>query len=136
VTRKKDDWTEQIVELMSRFPHLYADVGAHSVAYGAPHMDDYVQKLKRLFAQSPVLADRLMLGTDWHTIVRNPKHEDFISRYKKLFAKAFGDAALPKLMGGNALSFLGLDKPGGKNRVRLEAFYARHAIPKPHWWVA
>jgi hypothetical protein len=83
-----------------------------------------------------VLADRLMLGTDWHTIVRNPKHEDFISRYEKLFNDAFGAAALPKLKGGNALRFLGLDKQGGKNRTRLLAFYAKHGIATPKWWMA
>jgi hypothetical protein len=64
------------------------------------------------------------------------EHEDFIGRYEKLFKDAFGAGALPKLKGENALRFLGLGKPGAKNRWRLEAFYAKHGIAKPGWGVA
>ena len=130
-----DDWTEQIANLMVKFPRVYADVGAHSVIYEASHAKAYVKKLRDLAAHAPVLTERLMLGTDWHTIVRNPKHEEFIARYQVLFVTAFGTQALPGLVGANALAFLGLDKPGGKNRQRLEEFYKKNAIAKPKWWV-
>jgi len=131
-----DDWTEQAAELMSRFPNVYADIGAQSVAHGAPHLDKYVEKIRRIKLKFPVIEDRVMMGTDWHTIIREPKHKDYISRYKDIFRKVFGEGALPKLMGGNALRFLGLDKPGGGNRARLEAFYATNGIAKPKWWVS
>jgi hypothetical protein len=45
----------------------------------------------------------------------------------------FTEEEIDRFLGGNALEFLGL-LPGGKNRERLENFYAKKKIAPPKWF--
>ena len=98
--------------------------------------------LLNLFAgDGKLLVDRLMYGTDWTMILTQKNVERYLSDFMDVIRKVEERQPAASPMFGrltdaffarNATRYLGLAKGRG-NRKRLEAFYARHAMPSPEW---
>ena len=96
----------------------------------------------------PPLAERLLYGTDWEMCLAEWPIDTYLSDFVRLFepiarmlnAERAPSAKPPetseslsrKFFGLNAASYLGLRK-GERNRVRVEAFYAKRGVSAPDW---
>ena len=100
----------------------FADALSDPAALGA--------SIARLFddPRTAVAARRLMYGTDWEMVLQEPGVDSYLEGFIGLIRPADADA----FFGRNAATFLGL-APGGANRARLEAFYARTGVGRPDW---
>ena len=77
--------------------------------------------------------ERLMYGSDWPMILREPDGHACLSHFLAFFEENFPDLR-EDVFGRNALRFLGLLEPT-RNRGRLLVFYERveHGF-RPQWW--
>jgi predicted TIM-barrel fold metal-dependent hydrolase len=126
-------WARAIAAGMTKYPHLYADVGCHRV--DQPEVLDAFFTVLAALAREPDTAhvtERLMFGTDWYMEAINPDADQFLSIYRQRYLKAFGEQSTQRFLAENALAFLGL-RPGNANRRRLVARYEAHNINIPDW---
>lgn len=131
----KSGWPRKVAALMGRFPNLYADVGNHSI-----HDDEvrntYLALLDELMAAHPVLAERVMFGSDWYMLAIQPDHDRFLSTYRTAYRQRFGTSRTNAFLGRNALRFLGFSDKRSKSAVRLTARYQAHAPANHPRWLA
>lgn len=120
-TRGEQSWAWKTAELMGRFPHVYADVGAHDVPVDATLRRDFLANLAQLYADYPAARTRLMFGSDWHMIVRHPDHRSFLDGYVDALARGPG-VDVARFTNGAAIEYLGL-KAGSRTRERLAAYF-------------
>lgn len=121
----------------------FADTGYYSgVLLNQGKMRD---AFAQLYAASHdhILRERLMYGSDWTMILPQKNVERYLSSFIDVMRKV--EALQPNVavrktslsnafFGANAVEFLGLAN-GRPNRLRLEAFYAKHDVPTPDWMV-
>lgn len=92
-------------------------------------------------AESGIMRERLMYGTDWSMILTQKNVKHYLSNFIQLMTRV--ERARPGTLvrnssisnaffGGNAAQFLGLRSNRG-NRKRLDLFYAKNAVPTPDW---
>jgi predicted TIM-barrel fold metal-dependent hydrolase len=138
-----DGWTQEAVDLMVIRPNVYADISDLSTAVGADDAEItdqrvIVRELNRIFtAADPqrVARGKLMYGTDWVMLARDPGIEAYYPKMKTQFTAdlQLTEAEKRGFLGLNAARFLGLIPPLGqigmpKTRQRLEAFYKAHGL--------
>lgn len=147
-------WVDKIIELMEKYDNVYTDISNFSHYPGAD--GEYQPLLKRLAqvacpalketedleeftdydwdADEHILADRLMIGTDW-----------FMTEEGGMDARGFWNEARAVLTSEhplwerwaseNVVNFMNLDE-----RIeKLEKLYAEHDVPEdkqPKWWAA
>jgi predicted TIM-barrel fold metal-dependent hydrolase len=127
-------WVKDICEMLTEYDHLFTDV-----AYQEVVMDKHYPKFKsdyeELCRDYPVVKERLLFGIDWHVIIRQKNFQNFKEKFLQLLKSddLFSETEIDDFLGRNALNFLGL-LPGGKNRERLQQFYASHDITPPEWF--
>ncbi len=131
--RPRRSWSRRIAELMERHPHVYADVGHFDEIVADKRLEAWVDGYERLLEDHPIVARRLMYGSDWHLLMRQAVAPAYLDRFRSAFGDRLGDDATADFLGRNAARFLGV-RAGGANRARLAAFYDRHAMQKPNWW--
>ena len=73
-----------------------------------------------------LLPARIMYGSDWMLLGREPGNDGYFKAMRAQFASLFnGDAvALENFLGKNAKTYLGLDS-GEPTRQRIDAYYRR-----------
>jgi len=135
---------ESMTELMAlpEATHVFADLSHFKIAHlsGATKKrsmkrkgDAYLCRLNDLMQRTPVLAERLMYGSDWYmanaTKKRNTEGPKYYDEWlRRIWPQP--DSQSAGFMGDNAVRFLGLRD--GQTRKRLEAFYERVGI-SPAW---
>jgi predicted TIM-barrel fold metal-dependent hydrolase len=125
-------WTWTIANAMACYDALYADVGCQRVD-DAALMQVHFGVLGSI-AQSTMMTDRLMFGTDWYMEAVNPNPGAFLVEYQRRYADAFGPAQTAKFMSGNALRFLGLGAGSlTANGRRLRQRYVGLGLAAPSW---
>lgn len=122
-------WIEQLASLMTRHTGLYTDVSIQSqlfekVSTGVINKKNMEALLKYL-DRHPVLAERSLYGTDWNM----PDATLLAGKYLSTFDKSLPAATRAKVLGLNAVEFLGLRK-GSPNRDRIDAYAARMVAAK------
>jgi len=81
-----DNWTAEIISLMERFEHVYADI-----AY-CP--DVSLQEIEAIIKQHPIVEERLMFGTDFVMIIMtNESLEEYFNHYTVINSRLAGDNA-------------------------------------------
>jgi len=130
-------WTKTVIEMLhsGKYTNLYADISDDS------YVTDPDGKLNRalMTALKSYLKGhhnaraRLLYGSDWSLLAREPDSDKYYASMKKFFCEGlkFSPAEIRGYLGGNALKFLGLVMVGGErlpNRVRLERFRRRHGL--------
>jgi predicted TIM-barrel fold metal-dependent hydrolase len=123
-------WTKEVAELIQGggYGFVYADFGDFANILNRDPSDRtaaILGKLAPLLAANPAVRDRLLYGTDFHLLGREPGYEAFYARNVAQMQAALGVPDLKGFLGGNAVRFLGLE-PGRKARARLEKFYTDH----------
>lgn len=134
---KPEGWPWTIGQAAHRFPHLYADVGNHSI-YDPALAAGYLETLHRMFNQdtSKDMGQRVMYGSDWFMAALHKDHEQFLDTYRGLYEERFGAEPTTAFMGGTALRFLGFDDPSNGNAQRLRARHERFAPDRIPDWLA
>ncbi len=67
------------------FPNVYCGVGILDHVREQAEFDLLQNRLSVLIAATPVFAERIMYGSDWHLLYLRADHEDFLDRYRELF---------------------------------------------------
>jgi predicted TIM-barrel fold metal-dependent hydrolase len=125
--KKKDsDWPNRIAKMVKQHDNLFVDVADFSgVLERWPSetclTNEIFEKLKHL-VKSPKLRSRMMYGSDWMLLDREPQNEHYYQSMQEKFSDLVGPTDLDKFLGKNAAAFLGL-KNGQKTRKRIDAFY-------------
>jgi len=78
--------------------------------------------LKGLLKNNKGLASRLMYGSDWMMLDREPRNENYYSAMREHFAGILSGTELNGFLGQNAAAFLGLQR-GHPTRQRIADFY-------------
>jgi predicted TIM-barrel fold metal-dependent hydrolase len=136
----RPDFVQTIGSLMRDFPNVYADVGAHDLVESSGSQRTFAYELQALLDDGYDWTKRIMLGTDWHTILRLQRPSEYIDRYLDFFESHFGIGLRSNFQARNALTFLGLDATNpGANRQRLDNFYKTviykgQPVEYPNWW--
>ncbi|WP_299910345.1 amidohydrolase family protein [uncultured Paracoccus sp.] len=126
------NWQVRLGQMMTEDRNLYFDTGywdeaARDVdsAPGGP-----LAMTQAFLATYPLAGERMLYGSDWHMIAREPDHPDYHRMMRDFVGRLTPDkAAQQRIMGGNALSWLGLDRPEGAQFRRLAA----HHGGNPAW---
>ena len=124
-------WEEEMAATMQTAPGLYADLGYWSELFD-PGAAGIRGRLRALWsAHRPVLAGRLMFGTDWSMIGAKSWHPDYIGAVQQALQGAgLTRDERARVMGLNALAFLGLDRRGPQYD-RLAAHFGDHPAFRP-----
>ncbi len=126
----QNDWEETLGEMVDTFPNLYFDLGYWTEAGTA---DDrgrsrVIERTKKLLARSPKMVERMMYGSDWSMIGREPNHPAYLADVQAtLIDLKLNDEQRQQVMGGNAATYLGLDRDG-LQKQRVAAVYAANPI--------
>lgn len=131
-----------ICQMITLYENLYADVSHHRVTQ-KDKREMFVtgyREMRHDFATRnhwTKIKKHLLFGIDWHVVKRVKDYRDFKGAYERILRQndLFSDEDIADFLGGNAMTFLGLN-PGGDSRTRLEAFYQDHEITPPAWWGA
>lgn len=136
-----DSWPWRFVELIDRYPNVYADVGNSRFPVDENYRKRFVSMLDAMLVRegSPEVqrerSRRIMYGSDWWMNTMSPKHKTYLKSFQDHFGDHFSQELLRDFMGKNALRYLGFNGPDdrpdfrNRNRRRLEAFYAEHETP-------
>lgn len=134
VAHREESWTDATLALMRAHPGVYADL-SFQLVFNRDRRGmrrGHAARLQAIASDPAGLGDRLLYGSDWHMFAALSGVDRYDRRMKEHLSEALGDEGVPRIMGGNALRFLGLRS--GPARNRLEHFYARHGIAHPAWW--
>ncbi|NQT23916.1 amidohydrolase family protein [candidate division KSB1 bacterium] len=136
----QDNWMREIVDMICKYDHLYADVSHHEVTSRGIRKElvDAYKKIQNDFESSlDKIRQHILYGSDWHVLRRMNNYESFMDRYIEIMAETgfYDEKSQDDFLGLNAMKFLGLN-PGGQNRARLESFYKTHKITPPPWFQA
>ena len=124
------DWEESLAEMVGLYPGLYFDLGYWTEAADtdAPQRPNVLARVRELLASSPKMPERMMYGSDWSMIGREPAHPAYLAGVQQaLIELDLDEAQIVAVMGGNAAAFLGLDRDGAQ-KTRVAAFYKDHPI--------
>ncbi len=133
-----DSWPWRFLEMIDRYPNVYADVGNSRFPVDEEYRDRFLAMLEAMFVRPNSQAGRrVMYGSDWWMNTMAPKHDEYLASFREHFGERFSEGLVRDFMGRNALRYLGFngadDEPdfGNRNRQRLEAFYGDR--PRPGW---
>ncbi|MCK4920942.1 MAG: amidohydrolase family protein, partial [Bacteroidales bacterium] len=93
---KSDTWVSRIIDLMERFPNLYADFSY------TMYNSNISTKLKSLILDNKLIESRVLYGSDYYMIVK----EGHFRALKNKFHTLMGDEIMKKIAGENPIKFL------------------------------
>ncbi len=100
IEKSKSAWLYSILDLMERYPNVYADI-SYLIA-----LEGFTQKFLDLFHKNKVFADRVLFGTDYHFVMI----EGHYNTIRTKFINAVGSEVMHKIARVNPLKFLSLEK--------------------------
>ena len=128
------DWEDLIGELITSSDAVYFDTGYWMELITDRRADrrTIIERAGRFFNDYPEAKTRIMYGTDWSMIGKDPGHERYLEIIDETIRDLFpGDLkAQQDYFGRNAIRFLGLGKNRNlprkreTTRSRFESFYA------------
>ena len=134
--KHKPAWAMDFADVMGRFSNAYGDLSYWEDFLGAcaPKYTNAVETLKAMHVVRPIVDLRLMYGSDWNLLLQEKDWRKYFSRFATALRDSGFDASqVQRLLGPNAVSFLGLSRSSGEsNRSRLESLYGRWQVA-PAW---
>ncbi len=124
------DWEEILAGMLGQFPNLYFDIGYWSelLSPGSEGYENVVNKTIALFQSQPLIAERMMYGSDWLMLGREPAHNTYKRRVEDALARMFPDPGQrDAVLGENALRYLDLRR-GTQQWARLSAFFGDNQV--------
>jgi predicted TIM-barrel fold metal-dependent hydrolase len=91
------DWVRQILDLMTRYPNVFADLACYTDARDR-------SEAWRIWSDNAIVRDRLLFGTDF--VVSSLTKVLSLEGYFEAFQEVFGPADLERLMTVNTRKFL------------------------------
>ncbi len=130
--RNRLTWAGTIAEMMAgrRYPNLYADAGYFAAALWGERTKA-ISELRRLLADpAGDLRKRLMFGTDWSMVGREPGEPDYArALINAVLVNRQDHEFLEDFAWRNAARFLRLT-PDSPSWARLKGFYERNKYPE------
>jgi predicted TIM-barrel fold metal-dependent hydrolase len=125
-------WAWDIAKLMNTYPNVYSDTGYFACLSNERDREKYSSFFTSLYAEYPIISERLMYGSDWEMICVEKGQKDYLTSLCEAFEDMYKTARAPasafdNLFGLNAKRFLGLSD--GPNRKRLLSFYSGRKYP-------
>jgi len=96
IRREPENWVNRIIDMMYRFPGLYADF---SYTF---YNKVFVEALKHLLTENKEIASRVLFGSDYYMVVG----EGHFRSLKTTFTASLGDELLKKIARDNPKRFL------------------------------
>lgn len=136
-----DGWPRRFVDLIDRYPNVYADVGNSKLPLSEKYKVAFVALLQALLGgDDPDDVEmkrrrRLLYGSDFWMNTMSPGHKGFLTGFLAPISEGFDAGTTEAFMGRNGLRFLGFTgdddepDPTNQNRQRLVAFHGPHATP-------
>ena len=123
------DWEELLTDMLGAHKGLYFDLGYWiETSDGGPGRSDVLRKMQALLTREPLVAQRMMYGSDWSMIGREVSHPIYrVAVLAALRELQLPDAQRGNVEGGNARRYLGIDRKG-KQFHRLNAFFKDHPV--------
>jgi len=125
-------WASEFAEILAdpRYPNVYADVSYFNeiLSPSPSRMRKMREATESLLRTVPALKKKLMYGSDWWMLQREPGNAKYLSQIQS----AFPTEMIEDFLGGNAVRFMGI-APGGSTRSRLERFYAERGMQRATW---
>ena len=120
-------WPKTIGEMVDAYDNLYTDVSDFSGVLDRWDSErcatrEIFANLKELIARHPKLRSRIMYGSDWVLLDREPRNEDYYQAMKQRFSDLLGANSLDGFLGQTAATYLGLRK-NQATRNRIDQFY-------------
>jgi predicted TIM-barrel fold metal-dependent hydrolase len=138
-TNDDQAWPGQILTLLKAtkadgvtpaYKNLYVDVGDFSGVMmrwrdETKKAQETCKYLKPLLSNNAILKSRILYGSDWMLLGREPANASYFADMRTYFEDILTDPSDQEaFLGGNAKNFLGL-REGAKSRGRLDAFFRR-----------
>ncbi len=126
----EQDWEETIAGMLGDFPGLYFDLGYWPVVTEPDGADRerVMSRMREMIARVPLIAERMMYGSDWSMTGRVPGHQAYSAGVLIALGElGFAGDRLQAVMGGNAARYLGLTGKAVQH-ARLAAFFVGHPI--------
>lgn len=124
------DWDETIAREIYMGRGLYFDLGYWMELADStdPYNGCVKGKAQALFTAVPQMYDRALYGSDWSMIGKELGHRAYLENIgTELAQPRFDERKWKNIMGLNALTYLGLDRPG-KQFDRLMQFHQNHPV--------
>ncbi len=125
------DWEETLADMVEDFPNLYFDL-SYWMEVVSPRFDGpdrVVNRVRNLMERSPKMLDRMMYGSDWSMIGKEPMHPVYLAKVQVALREYLGltEAEKTAVMGGNAARYLGLTRNGAQ-RARVNDYFSGHPV--------
>lgn len=112
---QKQKWPKAFTALMEDFKdQVYGDLSYHDAVLDRRY-DGSRDQMAKLYLRhkSSAVRKQTMFGTDWSIIAKEPRHHDYLKRFRQGLAEAGVDAeTVSGFFGGNAKAFFGHDFSG------------------------
>jgi predicted TIM-barrel fold metal-dependent hydrolase len=128
-------WPKQIAHMIRNLANLYCDVADFSGVLERWDSEkcstpDIFAGLKQLLKGNDHLRSRVLYGSDWVMLDREPRSDGYYNAMRREFSKVLKTADLEAFLGQNAAAFFGLGH-GQPTRKRIDDFYIRNKLTPP-----
>lgn len=127
-------WEHEFGELVAtgRYPNAYADLSYLSEVLQGSESSSGRERVERRLAEFlnsyPEAADRLLYGSDWIMLGREPNPGSSIRELVALLERVgMTETQIADVIGRNALRYFGIHEPGTA-RDRIEAYRVKHQL--------
>jgi hypothetical protein len=129
------NWPTKIGAMINDYDNLFVDVADFSGVLDRWDSEkcatkDIFANLTKLIRNRPKLRSRMMYGSDWMLLDREPKNDEYYDKMKRYFSDLLGVADVDGFLGQNAATYLGL-RSGQPTRKRIDKFYRDAHQPPP-----
>lgn len=108
-----------------RYPNLYVDIGYWTEVTGdnKPVRDPFITKLNELLGVAPNLGDQMLYGSDWLMIAQDRNANAYLADVRDALSVSAVAPQMDRIMGSNALRYLGLMNPDDPQIRRMSRFF-------------
>lgn len=107
---KQENWNSSyamlVYKLCVKYPNVYCDAAYLDEVLDVALIENFKERLVKLFKSQPKFVKKIMFGTDWHMLYQDGENDTFYTAYKQLFSSTellhYNDAFFE----GNALAYL------------------------------
>ena len=119
------DFGAEVVRLCLAYPNVYCEVGYLERILDEEDRSLFKAKLAELLDKDGTggawkFGDKIMYGTDWHMIEKEPHQKDYLQRFDEILSDIDGGKWRRRFFAGNAVKFLGLADLARDSRFKPE----------------
>jgi predicted TIM-barrel fold metal-dependent hydrolase len=137
------EFGEKVVELCLEYPNVYCEVGYLEQILNSNAADIYTKKLAGLIDRDSTdtrdaslkwrFGDKIMYGTDWHMIHKEPGHRKYLACFQQVFRDPTLSPWQRAFFSRNAVTFLQLAKHADESRFSAEKAAWQDLVTRAEW---